>query len=1293
MKQFKTATDLYQISSSEEIDSILDYDYRIASLRGERVNFHGAERLLVDITVTDGSGKSATILMIGVGDHPGLSVQLPSSLSGIDKKKAALFVCKIEGLLKRETQNGKLPPKFITVSDAAYLPPQKASERLMPGYAPYGTLIAHLHRYGFAKSIAEQRTSHLDLGCGTGYGLAMLGCTEGMGVDISATAIDLARLQYGASGFSFQRADLAGLELDRKYDIVTSFEVVEHLPDHHILLETAVRNMEQDGTFIVSIPNPAYHGSSMNPYHLHDISPSQMVAMLETCFEEVSYYHQGHDIHGDLDQRYLVKSGLDPHGEFWLAVARRPRPVRKGAAVSIVIPVYNKLGFTVPCLASLARHKTRETGVEIIVVDNGSSDGTAEFLAQAHGNVTLWRNEHNLGFAKACNQGATLAKGEFIVFLNNDTEVHPGWIDALLDELRQHPETGIVGGRLLYPDGTIQHAGVAIRRDQIPCHIHRQLPADHPLVSERRVFPIVTAACVAVRREEFYRLGMFDEWYVNGHEDIDLCFRYRQRGQQAVYRPDCLVTHHESVSEGRMASRPQNLARTFRKWRYQLIQDDFRYAFPESARIVSPAPQRFALKIGTPDRTYTGWGDIYFAECLAKSLERSGHSARIHYLNEWGTDDLDIDVVIHLKGLSEYKPKPYNVNIMWMLNHPSLHTKEELERYDAVLVASLPHAEKLKKELKVPVFPFLQATDPEHFRPCPEIDKQFDLVFVGNNTGTDRLAMRQIIADLVPTEHRLAVWGRGWEGKLPPGVLQGEFMPWEDLPKAYASGHIVLNDHQPEMKDYGFVNNRSYDAAACGATVISDHVRGLEDVLPVNTYTDRRQLHDMVNRLLIDRDTSARQSDDTRRTILREFTFDRRVKDLLEILAQLTSARNRVSGLAPRARSFMTHEKPLVSVLMSTYNRKRFLPAAIESIKAQSYPNWELVLVNDGGEKVDEVVQRAADGRIRLVNLECNRGKGHAINRAFRESRGGFIAYLDDDDIWYPDHLERLLLPLCTIPGIQMAYSDAYDVWLTERYDHVFQEVDRKLRYHLQVVFENLIRQNYIQGMSVVHRRDLFERAGGVDEKLKILIDWDLWRRIAALTYPYHVSRITADHFFRDSLETTGKGQITSLARADISRYEKNKLRVIRKAFPPELEAKHALELAATRKKAKCDFLSARISSAESRKDFDQARWRYRLAATIADEDRIAWLRRYAEFELISGNPRDALHICRESIHEASARDHVNFSDIMTCALLHYRYGEPRRALAVLSKLGKDDSPEKINQFVDDFRSRITASI
>ena len=1147
---FTRETDSFQVLGRADVRALSETGWHLCTLRGERVRLHGRTRQCMDVTLRSSEGKCAVLMMV---ETDGDVLVLPHRFAALDPKVLAELATQLESKLDLlRNKEGKLPDRFLMDGEEMSTGKVGAKERVVPGQIPYGTFIGHLQRYRFAASIASGFHSVLDLGCGTGYGLAALGAEDALGVDISEDATTYAQCMIQAKQREFVCADVRKLELSREFDLVTAFEIMEHIPDHYPLLATVAAHLGENSVFVVSVPNPLYHGTRVNPYHVRDLTGEHLACIMRDRFEEVSLFHQAHDIHGDLADRYKVQEGLSPDAEFYLAVGRRPKPARPSYKVSIVIPAYNQVDHTFQCLRSIAEQTDSRDGFyEVLVIDNASSDGTQELLTQVQGDVRVWRNDENLGFAKACNQGALLARGDVVIFLNNDTEVHPGWIEALTDELERNPSTGVVGARLLYPDGTVQHAGVAVGRDQVPYHVHRGLPADHPLVKDRRTFPVVTGACAGVRRKEFYTLGMFDEMFLNGHEDIDLCYRYWQSGMSAVYEPQCTVTHHESVSEGRMEHQSQNLTRTFNKWRPHLSQDDFAYAFPETERTLAERPLTFAVKIGPPDRTHTAWGDIYFAEGLAKSLSRLGHRCFIHYLNEWGRDDLDVDVVIHMKGLSEYHPKPYNVNLLWMLNHPDLHTVEELSRYDALLVASIPHAQHLKQKLSVPVIPFLQATDPEHFRPHPEESKEFDLVFVGNNKGVGRLGMRQIIADLLPTDYRLGVWGQGWDGQLPEGTWQGPFVPWEDLPRIYARAKIVLNDHHPDMKDNGFVNNRTFDVLACGARLITDGVRGIQDILPISSvYRKRSELRRMVKKLLQVETEADSETVALRSKVIESFTFDSRAREILDLVEELTEARERRETVHGGLSVEEGTNGPLVSVLMSTFNRRNFLPAAIESVRSQSYRNWELVLVNDGGESVEDIVDGLEDPRVRLFNRHEHEGKGFAINRAFEASQGSFIGYLDDDDIWHPDHLQSLLLPLRTIPGIEMSYSDAYDVTLEEDGEGGYREVGRELRYHHQKTIHDLMVENFIQGISVLHSRYLFEKVGGMDEELEVLIDWDLWRRLAAVTYPYHVSRVTAEHFLRNAPATTGRGQITSLATLDPVRYAKNRLLILSKSLP-----------------------------------------------------------------------------------------------------------------------------------------------
>lgn len=246
---------------------------------------------------------------------------------------------------------------------------------------------------------------------------------------------------------------------------------------------------------------------------------------------------------------------------------------------SIVIPVCNKMELTVQCLTTLAR-LPEPLRYEVIVVDNGSSDGTSEFLKQLGGDVRIIANSENLGFAKACNQGARAAQGRFLIFLNNDTIPLSNWMTALVAEVTSHPDVGIVGSKLLYEDDTIQHAGVVFSREGLmPYHLYRRFHRDHPAVNQRRTFQCVTAACMLIRREIFETEGGFDEGFQNGFEDVDLCLKVIAKGWQIVYQPLSVLYHLESQTPGRKTHEQANALRLLRRWgqRWWTADEDLYY--------------------------------------------------------------------------------------------------------------------------------------------------------------------------------------------------------------------------------------------------------------------------------------------------------------------------------------------------------------------------------------------------------------------------------------------------------------------------------------------------------------------------------------------------------------------------------------------------------------------------------------------------------------------------------------------------------------------------------------------
>ena len=186
-----------------------------------------------------------------------------------------------------------------------------------------------------------------------------------------------------------------------------------------------------------------------------------------------------------------------------------------------MIPVHNRVDLTRQCLAAV-RQNTSDVSYDVVLVDDGSTDGTAEFLAGLEPPFRSITNDGNLGFARSCNAGAWAADGEYILFLNNDTVPLPGWLPPMIRCMEERPEVGIVGSKLLYPEGDlIQHAGVAISPDKAAYHIYRCLPSDIPEVNRERECQAVTGACFLVRKSLFKELRGFDAVFRNGLEDID----------------------------------------------------------------------------------------------------------------------------------------------------------------------------------------------------------------------------------------------------------------------------------------------------------------------------------------------------------------------------------------------------------------------------------------------------------------------------------------------------------------------------------------------------------------------------------------------------------------------------------------------------------------------------------------------------------------------------------------------------------------------------------------------------
>ncbi len=240
--------------------------------------------------------------------------------------------------------------------------------------------------------------------------------------------------------------------------------------------------------------------------------------------------------------------------------------------VSVVVPVHDHAELTRACLDAVLADLPEDC--ELVVVDDASTDSTPVLLAGYGEAIRVVRRERNGGFAAACNEGAAAGRGDRLVFLNNDTEPRPGWLQALRGHADAHPEVAVVGAKLLYPGEVVQHAGVVFGQDGYPHHLYAGFPADHPAVCHPRRLQAVTAACMLVRRAAFERAGGFDAGYLNSLEDVDLCLRIGEGGGEVHYCPEAVVVHLESASRGRRDRFERSVALYRERWRGRVRRDD-----------------------------------------------------------------------------------------------------------------------------------------------------------------------------------------------------------------------------------------------------------------------------------------------------------------------------------------------------------------------------------------------------------------------------------------------------------------------------------------------------------------------------------------------------------------------------------------------------------------------------------------------------------------------------------------------------------------------------------------------
>jgi len=298
--------------------------------------------------------------------------------------------------------------------------------------------------------------------------------------------------------------------------------------------------------------------------------------------------------------------------------------------VSIVIPVFNKFDLTYACVKSIEEHGAR-IPYEIIIVDDCSRDETVLASLAFFGNVRLVRNSANSGFVLSCNRGFAAARGEYVVFLNNDTQVKPGWLDELYETLCRDPKVGIAGSKLLYPDGRLQECGGIIWRMGDGWNWGRDQDASDPRFCYMRDSDYVSGAALMIKSSLFDEIGRFDERYVPAYyEDTDLCFKVRSRGYRTVVQPASEIVHFEGASAGTSVTgsgmkrfQAINHRKFFDRWKETLAGHRFNGAMPELEAERSVRQRALMIDDSVPEPDKDAGSNAAFQHIL--TLQRLGY--------------------------------------------------------------------------------------------------------------------------------------------------------------------------------------------------------------------------------------------------------------------------------------------------------------------------------------------------------------------------------------------------------------------------------------------------------------------------------------------------------------------------------------------------------------------------------------------------------------------------------------------------------------------------------------------
>lgn len=569
---------------------------------------------------------------------------------------------------------------------------------------------------------------------------------------------------------------------------------------------------------------------------------------------------------------------------------------RDDSLISIVVTVRGNIQSARRLIESLDAEANGRDNIEIIIADSSSTAALNLTLSLLANNLSVPARHFRIPASHdntlGANYGFSYSRGKTIVFVDQKVAIEPGWLNSLLD-CPQLPDS-LIGSLQLKPSRLIHSAGeIFPHNESLPVHLlENHTLADTASLEAYYEVPTLNDGVVAISADLFAQLNGFYPLYNVALQTHDLSLRAANAGYSSfVAKNSQIVNFNQNLSVN-----PQLQTDFNKRWQDKLDSKDGSVLWQKAGfEVLSykentpklkslKTKKRWAIKISSPpdDRRFA-WGDTYYAEALASALERLGQTVSIDYHGHHNrpTSYLD-DINLDLRGLDNYIPQKGKLNIMWVISHPEKVTPEIVRSFDKVYAAGSKWAEVMSQKSGREITFLPQSTDPSVFHPT-EVNQEFadKILFVGNS----RNILRPIVRDSIAAGLDIAIYGGGWEGLVEQKYIKGQFIPNHQLTEAYSSAKVVLNDHWDDMRQWGFLSNRLFDATSAGARVITDNIKGIERVFDnevVRAYSTPKELKRIVTSLDYDSESIDHQS--THQKIKDQHSFDARAQELVKFV-------------------------------------------------------------------------------------------------------------------------------------------------------------------------------------------------------------------------------------------------------------------------------------------------------------------------------------------------------------------------------------------------------------------------